>query len=257
MYKRQTHSLLLGNVEGLLVALTGAALAGGAATAGGALGVAAMVKLTPAAALPALAARAGDRGAVRGGGVRGGALRGGGRGTLGLAGFAIAVVGVAAISVVTSPAAWADYPTVLRNLLAGSADYAGSLAPAQVARSWLGLDAIAPVIRVVVLGGALGLAAASVVAARRDGAWPVALLASTCAGLLVPAAFWYHYLALLLPFMAMAAVRGTHRERMALVAGIVLVNLLLAPVALAGAIVVAATTLRVLRRPVDAAASPA
>ncbi len=111
---------------------------------------------------------------------------------------------VGGVSLLLAPRAWLDYPTVLRNLLAGSGDVYYNLAPATVlARSDLP-DELSQVARLAAL--TLGVASLFLSAwlARREGGMPAAALFGTVAMLVVPATIWYHYLVVLLPLAAMA-----------------------------------------------------
>jgi hypothetical protein len=139
-----------------------------------------------------------------------------------------AIAGAAAMSVlviappaVVAPQAWPDYARVLPNLLAGTADYASNLAPGQLVAAtpgvpdWLATGArwasvaVAALLALAALGGEL---------LRRDRR--LVVLAGVAASLLLPAALWYHYLVVLLPFGVAAWLESSSkRVRGALLVG--------------------------------------
>ena len=220
-------TLWKGNVSGLQALLV-AFLFAGPAVSGGALAANGLLKLTPVLLAP-LAVLRGRRSAL--------ALVAGG-------------LAVAVPSILAAPAAWGDYVLVLGNLVRGSADYASNLAPDALLRHTLGLGAPwDTMVRAGSLGLGLGLLVLGWRWARRPYGWAGAVTAGVAATLLIPAAFWYHYLVVLLPVAVLAwgAARGGLRT--ALVAGGVLVSVGVAwlPLALVGAIVVGATALTALR----------
>ena len=208
-------TLWKGNVSGfvaLAVALVavGGSVAGLASVAGVALKLVPLT-LTPAAFLPAP------------------------RRTWVIGAAAAAAIGIA--SFLASPRAWADYLIVLPNLLAGTADYATNLAPAGVAAQ-LGLpDALVTAVRIAALVTAAAAVVGSIALCRRPGGRGAALVLGTAAMLLLPAALWYHYLAVLLPLGALAWPQAGRRIRAALLAGGVAISAALVwlPLALAGA----------------------
>jgi hypothetical protein len=228
-----------GNVDGLLAATVGALLAvpggrsasrrGTEAAVGLLAGATAIFKLTPFAFVPA---------ALR----RGGSLA---RGTI------VTLVGLAVLSLVLAPYAWADYVRVLPNLVAGSADYTNNLSPAVVLLRYGAPDLLVGVIRALMLGVALALLVGSVRLAAAPAGWPAAVACGATASLLVPGALWYHYLAILLPLAAFAWVRGglVTRALLAASGGIVVWGLSLTPVAMLGAGGLAATVLAGLSLP--------
>jgi hypothetical protein len=137
------------------------------------------------------------------------------------------VLGIAAVlvpSVLLVPQAWLDYARVLPNLLNGDARYAHNLAPAVVALN-LGLPGlIVDGVRLgaIVLSVALVIASLRLSMSRRG--WPAAVASVVVAGLLLPAALWYHYLVLLLPLAIFAWVRADVSARLLLLAGWILVG---------------------------------
>ena len=215
-------SLWKGNVSDIL-ALQVALLGAGGLAGGAAMATAVLLKVVPVALLPAI-------------------VRGPRRALI----TAAAVGGVLlAVSVLAAPGAWLDYARVLPNLAAGSADDSTNLAPwALVAR--LGVPALATVARLasILLAGACVVAAWRV--ARRAPAAAVAL--TTIAMLLLPAALWYHYLAVLLPQAALAWPRATGRARAALAGCAALISLGIAwlPLATLGAAALATVLVAVL-----------
>ncbi|MFI5253970.1 MAG: glycosyltransferase family 87 protein [Candidatus Limnocylindrales bacterium] len=215
----------LSGVQTLFVALllAPAGAAGGAAAANG------LLKLTPAAMAPIALLRS-RRDAV--------AL------------VVVTIAVVAASLLLAPPAAWSDYLTVVGNLLRGSADYPANLAPAQQLGVVLGLGAPwSDVVRLATLGLGLGLLGLGLVWARRPGGWPGAATAGVAGMLLLPAAIWFHYLALLLPLAVFAWARATRRQRAALAigGGAVSVGVAWLPLALGGAFVLVGAALVALR----------
>jgi hypothetical protein len=231
-------ALWKGSVQGPLALATGALLAmpypspgagpGAARLGAGALaGVVAVVRLTPLALVPAIL-RANRHAAV---------------------GVVLGSVGLCVLSAILAPGAWADYAVVVPNLLAGSADYATNLAlPAALGR--LGVPAVVvDVVRVLSLAVAGALVVASVRLARQATTWPAALACAAAATLLVPAAVWYHYVAILIPLAAFAWVRARPEGRLVLLAAGVLVDVSVAvlPVAAIALLVFAGATVLVAR----------
>jgi hypothetical protein len=193
--------LLQGNVEGPTALLLTVALLQGERIGAAAIALGAFVKLVPGLGLPALAAR-------------------GRRGVLVFAGVSAVVIGP---SLLLSPGAWRDFAVVVPNMFAGSAAYANNLAPAGALAADPAPGLLAVLIlplRLAFVGAALALLAASVWLARRRGGWPAALLAATVAAMLAPAAIWYHYTVLLLPFAFYAWARASERDRIGLLAGL-------------------------------------
>jgi hypothetical protein len=235
-------SLWKGNVSGWLALATALALAGGL-RAGPQIAAATLVKLTPGAILvPALLGSAvPDRRRL-------------------LLAAAATLIAVAGASIVISPGAWLDYLRVLPNLALGWADYPTNLAPAALVSTRLpGPVDFAPLVRLAALSTAVVLLVGSVVLARREGGWPAAVVAATAAGLLIPAALWYHYLCPLLPLGAYAWPRAGAAARSGLVLGGVLIFVGFGwwlPAALVGATLLVAANLIVLwpaARPVSSA----
>jgi hypothetical protein len=130
-----------------------------------------------------------------------------------------AIVGAAAVSAIVilpsaivAPQAWPDYARVLPNLLAGTADYASNLAPGQLLAATPGIpDWLAGAARWASVAAAalLALAALGGELLRRDRR--LVVLAGVAASLLLPAALWYHYLVVLLPFGVAAWLESSSR----------------------------------------------
>jgi alpha-1,2-mannosyltransferase len=196
-------SLWKGNLEAiealaLALALRQGALAGALTT------TLAWLKVAPVLAVPA-ALVAGGRRAVLG---------------------ALAVCGLVALSLPLAPAAWGEFPRVLANEISGPTDVPQNFAPAVVIGALApGIPALEGAVRLLALAGVLVLVGGSLILARRPGGWPLALLAAIYASLLAPGTLWFHYLAILLPFVAYAWNRASDRERAALVTILVLVSL--------------------------------
>jgi len=133
------------------------------------------------------------------------------------------------------------------NMLAGSSDYTANLAPGAVAERAIP-EVAAAAVRMVALGLALVTLLGSAMMARSRAGLPAAALLGVITMLLLPASLWYHYLAILLPFAAMAWPRGSSLERVLLLGSAIAVTLGLAwlPGALAGATAMAAVSLFVL-----------
>ena len=211
-------ALLKGNVDGPIT-LAAAVLAVGAPAAGAvATSAGTVLKLTPVAGLVPLARRA----------------------PRSLAWAAVAAAILVVPTLVIWPQAWADYAVVLPNLVAGSADSPGGLAPAALLESSGGAaSGLAPLVR----WATLGLAAVAVVASwwlvgpkpgpagsaggpgTPDRRWLAAVLLTVVVGLIVPPAIWYHYLCVLLPFVVLAWPLADGRIRALLLLGVVLVDL--------------------------------
>jgi len=216
-------TLWKGNVSGLQALLVALLFAGPAAS-GGALAANGLLKLTPVVLVP-LALLRGRRSATT---------------------LVIGAVAIVVPSVALAPQAWRDYPVVLGNLLGGSADYASNLAPDTLLRHAFGLGAPwDAMVRVGALGLGLGLLVSGWRWARRPDGWAAAVTAGVAATLLIPAALWYHYLAVLLPVAIVAWGRANARQRAALLAGAALVSIGVAwlPLALAGATIAVASAL--------------
>jgi Glycosyltransferase family 87 len=235
-------TLWKGNVSGFLalgVALVLAAVPragslrpGRSLLAGQALALVALVKLTPMGlAVP----------------VMGGALRGtpGSRGLM--AGGLIAGCVALVPSLLLAPAAWSEYARVLPNLLTGSADYATNLAPAgMLATRVPQADPIVPLVRGACLAVGLCLIALGWFLARRQDGWQSAIIAALAGSLLLPAATWYHYLAVLLPVAALAWPSASTGRRLYLFAGAVLIYAGFGwwlPLALPGAVLLIGTAM--------------
>jgi len=220
-------TLWKGNVGGLQALLVALLFAGPVAS-GGALAANGLLKLTPVVLVP-LALLRGRRAA---------------------AGLLATTAAIVVPSLVLAPQAWRDYAVVLGNLLAGSADYASNLAPDALLRHAFGLGAPwDAMVRVGTLGLGLGLLMLGWRWAGRPDGWEGAVTAGVAAMLLLPAALWYHYLAVLLPVGVVAWGRAAGRQRAALFAGAALVSVGIAwlPLALAGATIVVASALAAVR----------
>jgi hypothetical protein len=119
-----------------------------------------------------------------------------------------ALTGLAAVSallvvpcVLIAPQAWLDYAKVLPNMLAGSADYATNLAPGQLVARIGGVPAVvATAARWAVAASAIALVLGAMLLEWRGSDRRLVVLLGVSASLLLPAAFWYHYLVVLLPF---------------------------------------------------------
>jgi len=107
-----------------------------------------------------------------------------------------------------APQAWLEYPLVLRNVLAYPSNSEVNLSIGQVASTWgWGPHAISFVRLAMVSAGGVCIVV-SIWLARRRGGMPAAALLGTVAMLIIPATLWFHYLAVLLPFAAMAWPRA-------------------------------------------------
>jgi hypothetical protein len=217
-------TLWKGNVSGIVALGVAIALIGGAA-GGVAVALVSLLKLVPATLAASLAT---DR--------RGSA-----------AAMAAAAV-VVAVSVALAPRAWADYVVVLPNLLAGSADQVTNLAPWAIV-DHAGWPALAAAVRAGSVAISVGCALAAVLAARRPHGRAAAVALGTASMLLLPAALWFHYLAVLLPLAAFAWPSAGARTRIALLASMVLVTfgVALLPLATVGATVASASVIWVVR----------
>jgi hypothetical protein len=224
-------TLWKGNVSGLQALLVALLFAGPAAS-GGALAANGLLKLTPVVLVPLAPLR----------------------GRLAATALLATTAAIVVPSLALAPQAWRDYAVVLGNLLGGSADYPSNLAPDALLRHAFGLsapwDAMA---RVGALGLGLGLLVLGWRWARRPDGWAAAVTAGVAATLLIPAALWYHYLAVLLPVAVVAWERATGRERAGIFAGAALVSIGIAwlPLALAGGVVIVGCALAALRPGVD------
>jgi hypothetical protein len=130
-------------------------------------------------------------------------------------------------SVLIAPQAWLDYTKVLPNMLAGSADYATNLAPGQLVARIDGVPAVvATAARVAVLAAVAALIFGAVLLEWRGRDRRLVVLLGVAATLLLPAAFWYHYLVVLLPFGVAAWLESDARPvRTGLLAGSVCIGL--------------------------------
>jgi len=220
-------TLWKGNVSGLQALLVALLFAGPAAS-GGALAANGLLKLTPVVLVPLALVR----------------------GRLAATALLATTAAIVVPSLVLAPQAWRDYAVVLGNLLGGSADYASNLAPDALLRHAFGLGAPwDAMVRVGALGVGVGLLMLGWRWARRPDGWAGAVTAGVAATLLIPAALWYHYLAVLLPVAIVAWGRANPRQRAALLAGAALVSIGIAwlPLALAGATIAVASALAAVR----------
>jgi hypothetical protein len=189
-----------GNV-GSFIALSATlvAMGGAAAGIGGALAV--LVKVVPGALAPAVLVSS----------------------SRSRRSFVLSLVVLGGASFVLAPDAWLDYPTVFFNMLAGSTDYSTNLAFGNVA-AWLGLsEPLVLLARAASVAAGVAAIALSVWMARRPAGMPAAALAGTVAMLIIPGTMWLHYLAVLLPFAAMAWPRAGATTRVVLFLGAALV----------------------------------
>ena len=132
-------------------------------------------------------------------------------------------------SALVAPQAWLDYARVLPNMLAGSADYATNLAPGQLVAEVAGAPAAAgTATRWVVLAVVVALVLGAIWLERREVDRRLVVLLGVAASLLLPAALWYHYLVVLLPFGVAAWLESRARfVRAGLVVGAVCISLAL------------------------------
>jgi hypothetical protein len=200
-----------GNVDGplaLFAALaftaTGITAARGGTLLGAASGAAAWLKVSPVVLLAPAALR---RSA--------------------LLGAALVTALLVVPSAVIAPQAWLDYLKVLPNMLAGSADYATNLAPSQIVARIGGVpDVVATAVRLAVLASVGALIVGAMVLEWRGRDRRLVVLFGVAAMLLLPAAFWYHYLVVLLPFGVAAWLEDDSRSvRIGLLAGSVCIAL--------------------------------
>jgi hypothetical protein len=221
-------TLWKGNVSGFL-ALSSVAVALGGAAAGVGAAAGALVKAVPGTLLPAaLVADHRSRWAT------------------------VLTLGIAmVVSFLLAPTAWLDYPSVVMNMLGGSADYATNISPAGVVDR-LGLaDPVAGLARALSLLLAVGCLGGSAWMARSRDGLPSAALLGVVALLLLPGSLWYHYLVILLPFAAIAWPRASRSARLILfiAAALITFSLVWLPLALFSAILLASTTLVVIWPP--------
>jgi hypothetical protein len=125
----------------------------------------------------------------------------------------LAVGGITLISAVLAPEAWAQWISLLGNILRFPAAAAPSnLAPVAVLGA-LGFESAG-----TVLGLSLAaVAIAASIALAIKGSWPAAIAAATTAFLFAPTTLWDHYLAILLPIIIAAWPGCDRRTRTVLV----------------------------------------
>jgi hypothetical protein len=138
------------------------------------------------------------------------------RGWRALVALAVASAVLIVPALIWAPPGFFDMPGVLVKVAGAGSAGDSNLAP----WSWMtllsGSAEVGSVIRVVSWAGASALVVVSILAARRPGGWPAALVAATAAGLLVPGAVWDHYLLILLPLGAFAWGRLSFDSKAAL-----------------------------------------
>lgn len=167
-----------------------------------------------------------------------------------IAGALIAAAAIAGASAVLAPGSWADYLQVLPNLLAGDSTYPANLAPASLAVTWLGLgEPLEAILRLAAIGLGIVLVVLSALWATRGSGWAAAVAAATGASLALPAAIWYHYLAVLVPLGVLAWWAGSAKTRAVLLGSGALVTIGIAalPIASAGGFALGAAILAGLR----------
>jgi hypothetical protein len=130
--------------------------------------------------------------------------------------FLLSLLAIGGASFLVSSADWMEYPTLFRNLMAGTNDYDRNVALANAAVQAGLPDALVLMLRATSITIGIGGLIASVVVARRPGGMPTAALAGTVAMLALPATLWDHYVVALLPFAAMAWPRAGTVARLAL-----------------------------------------
>ena len=200
------ESLWVGNFEGVEVLLIGLALYGGASTGLLTTGAAAILKVVPATFVPAALAR-NPKAAWR----------------------ALALLGtVLLVSLPLAWPAWRAYPNFLLDQF-GSVRSLANFAPANVlVMLFPGIPFLASLAEGLSLLLALGFLLISIRWARRPAGWPGALFAGLLSGLLISPLIWYHYLALLLPFVIYAWPRLPRTKRLLMLLLLYLLNLCLA-----------------------------
>ena len=202
LFDAVASAIWVGNV-GTLVALsvTLVAMGGVAAGVGGALGT--LLKVAPATLLPAVLA----------------------------AGRESRIALVLTLGVVTgglfllAPQAWLEYPRILQGVIVdpSSSDVNLSVSQSVLILGW-GPDAVRLVrMAMLVVGGVCIVL--SMWLARQRGGMPAAALFGTVAMLIIPGTLWFHYLAVLLPFAAMAWPRAGIGTRVLLLVSAALVSL--------------------------------
>jgi hypothetical protein len=196
------HSAWMGNV-GTLLGLLIVLVALGGAIAGVSAALATVLKVSPGP-LVLVALATGGRSAISV-----------------IATLAVVVM----VSFVLAPKGWADYPTVLMNMVRGGGEAAWNLAPVEMAIR-MGIEGAGlAVVRLATLVAGLAAVVVSVWVARKPGGLPLAVLLATVAMLAVPGTLWYHYLSAVLPLVAMAWPRASRVERVVLVAAAALTTI--------------------------------
>lgn len=215
-------SFWYGNVS-TVVALAAVLVAAGGTVAGLGASAAALLKASPATLVPVafLADRKARRSVV------------------------FCMVVVLGVSFLFAPNAWLEYPRVLLGLSAYAPD---SLAPASVVGRLAVPEVVVQIVRLgtLVVGG-VAMFGSWWLARRPDGLRAAALLAAI-AMLLIPGTVFYHYLAIVLPFAAMAWPRASMLVRATMLMAAVVITAAFAVdgLALVGATAMVALTLPVL-----------
>ena len=180
----------VGNV-GTFVALSVTLVAMGGVSAGVGAGLGTLLKVAPGTLLPAVFAA--DRES---------------RTTLLVT---LAVVGGCLF--LLAPQAWLEYPLVLRGVLTDPSDSRLNLAFSSTASLWGAGPEAVRLVRFAMLSAGGMFILASIWLSRRRSGMPAAALLGTVAMLIIPGTLWFHYLAVLLPFAAMAWPRASMAHR--------------------------------------------
>ena len=185
LFEEVASAVWVGNV-GTVIALGVTMVALGGVAAGVGAGLGALLKVAPGTLLPAVfAADRESRTAL-----------------------VVTLAVVAGSLFLLAPQAWLEYPVVLRNVFAETSTSEVNLSIDQIASRWgWGPDAIAFVRLAMVFAGGVCIVV-SIWLARQRGGMPAAALLGTVAMLIIPGTLWLHYLAVLLPFAAMAWPRA-------------------------------------------------
>lgn len=124
-----------------------------------------------------------------------------------------------------APQAWLEYQVVVRDVFANPAGSGANLAINQVLSEWgWGPDAISFLRAAMVAAGGARVVV-SIWPARQRGGMPAAALLGTVAMLVIPGTLWFHHLAVLLPFAAMAWPRAGVGRRTVLLASATIIGL--------------------------------
>ena len=212
-------TLWKGNVSGALAFFVAFSLAGGSGR-GAATAAAIVIKTTPVTLLPAalVAGRSVWRGLLLG-------------------------AGFVAVSVLLAPRAWVDFIRILPNLISGSAAFPTNIAPDNIVLyTFPDYPFAATIVRIGAIVAGVGCVALSVMAARRERGWPLAVFLGVAAMLLLASSNWYHYLAVLLPLGAFAWPGATRAQRLLILGGSSTITFALVwlPLAVVGAVALVA-----------------